>query len=68
MNKEQWVVEVYAGNQYVGKMTLPNSKEVETFDHREQAITEAQKLKAKGTIGIWCKVVPHKEERNASSY
>ncbi|KXZ22414.1 hypothetical protein P4T89_12625 [Bacillus nakamurai] len=67
MKNEKWVVEVYAGEQYVGKMSLPNTK-VEVFDHREQAITEAQKLKAKGSIGIWCKVVPHMEELDATSH
>ncbi|MCY7768189.1 hypothetical protein [Bacillus inaquosorum] len=67
MDKEKWVVEVYAGKEFVGKMTGVDGK-VAVFDQREQAITEAQKFKAKGTLGIWCKVVQHLEEQVAASH
>lgn len=66
MNKEKWVVEVYAGKEFVGKMTGEDGKAV--FDQREQAISEAQKFKVKGTLGISCKVVQHVEEQVAASH
>ncbi|MGY3839018.1 hypothetical protein ACWNPK_17975 [Bacillus atrophaeus] len=55
MNKEKWVVEVYAGKEFVGKMAGLDGK-VAVFDKGEQAMTAAQELKAGGSLGVWCKL------------
>ncbi|OYD12355.1 hypothetical protein CHR37_05215 [Bacillus velezensis] len=67
MNKEKWAVEIYAGKEFFGKMIGVDGKS-SLFDHQEQAITAAHKLKAGGSLGIWCKVVPHLEGHDAASH
>ncbi|MBL4978858.1 hypothetical protein [Bacillus halotolerans] len=66
MNKEKWVVEVYAGKEFVGKMTGLDGK-VAVFVKGEQAMTAAQELKAGGSLGVWCKLVKLDECENIAA-